>query len=130
MQAGDTFLLASGRVPTLHLWVILWGPAGPADAYLAVMLTTLRPYSDKACTLTAGDHPFIRHDTAVAYREVQRFTEEKLQHLIGNGTAKPRQPLDRAILERIRAGFFTSAYTPYALVSIAEGEFGAVRPAK
>lgn len=117
-------------MPTPHLWAILWGPAGPADAYLAVFLTTLRPHSDKACVLQAGDHPFIRHDTAVAYRDVQRFTDEKLRHLITNGTAKPRQPLGPAILERLRAGFFASAHTPNAMVAIAEAEFGAIRPAE
>lgn len=116
-------------MPTPHLWVILWGPAGPADAFLAVFLTTLRPHSDRACVLRAGDHPFIRHDTAAAYREVRRFTAEKLRGYVVDGTAKPRQPVDAAILERLRAGFFASAHTPNAMVVIARTEFGAVRPA-
>jgi hypothetical protein len=128
VRAGDTFLLSGGRVPTPHLWVILWGPAGAADAFLAVFLTTLRPHSDRSCILAAGDHPFVRHDTAVAYRDVQRFTEERLQQLIADGLAKPRQRVDEAILERLRAGFFASAHTPNAMVAIAQAEFGAVRP--
>lgn len=49
---GDTFLLTGGPVLTPHLWVILWGPAGPAGAYLAVMLTSLRPYSDVLASST------------------------------------------------------------------------------
>lgn len=124
-RAGDTFLLTGGNVPSPHLWVILWGPAGPADAYLAVFLTTLRSYSDKTCILAAGDHPFIRHDTAVSYRAVERFTAEKLRDLAARGLAKPRQPVDAAVLERMQAGFFTSAHTPNAMKSIARAEFGA-----
>lgn len=80
--------------------------------------------------LNAGDHPFVRHETAVAYRDVQRFTEEKLRHLVADGTAKPRQPVDAAILERLPGGFFASAHTPNAMVVIAETEFRAVRPAE
>lgn len=128
MKPGETFLLSIGRVPTPHLWVILWGPAGPAKAYLAVFLTTLRPHSDRSCILSAGDHPFLHHDTAVAYRDIQRFTEERLADLIADGTAKPRQPADDAILERLRAGFFTSAHTPNAMTEMARREFGAASP--
>ena len=130
MQAGDTFLLTGGRIPTPHLWVILWGPAGAAHAYLAVFLTTLRAHSDKTCVLAAGDHPFVRHPTAVAYRDVQRFTKERLEELIANGTAKPRQAVEPAVLERLRAGFFASAHTPNAMVTIAQAEFGAVPPSR
>lgn len=127
MRAGDTFLLTGGRVPTPHLWVILWGPAGAANACLAVFLTTLRPHSDKTLILAAGDHPFIRHPTAVSYRDVQRFTEERLSELVAHGTAKPRQPMDPAVLELLRAGFFASAHTPNAMVAMAVTEFGAIR---
>jgi hypothetical protein len=129
VEAGGTFLLTGGRVPTPHLWVVLWSPAGAANAYLAVFLTTLRPHSDKTCVLTAGEHAFIRHDTAIAYRDVQRFTDEKLTELVENGTAKLRQPVAPAVLERLRAGFFASAHTPNAMLAMAQAEFGAVRPA-
>jgi hypothetical protein len=128
VRAGDTFLLTGGRVPSPHLWVVLWGPAGRASAYLATFLTTLRSHSDTTCVLTAGEHPFIRHETTVSYRNVQRFTDERLAQLVAEGTAKPRAPVDAAILERIRAGFFRSAHTPNAIVEMAVTEFGAVRP--
>lgn len=110
--------------------MILWGPAGAAHAYLAVFLTTLRPHSDKTCILAAGDYPFVRHPTGVAYRDVQRFTQERLEELVANGTAKPRHAVDPAVLERLRAGFFASAHTPNAMVTIAQTEFGAVPPAR
>jgi hypothetical protein len=125
---GDTFLLTGGHIPAPHLWAILWGPTGPAGAYMAVHLTTLRSYSDRSCILDTGDHPFVRHPTSVAYRDVLRWTDARLAQLIADGIAKPRHPLDPAVLERIRAGFFASAHTPHALVHMAVNEFGAIRP--
>jgi hypothetical protein len=127
-QAGDTFLLTGGHVPTPHLWAILWGPAGPAGAYLAVHFTTLRPYSDRSCILDQGDHPFVRHPTSVAYRDVLRWTDERLTQLIADGIARPRQPLAPAVLERIRGSFFASPRTPHAFVQMAVSEFGAIPP--
>ena len=126
--SGDTFLLTGGRVPTPHLWVILWGPAGDAGAYLAVMLTSLRSYSDRTCILDVGDHPFIRHPTSVSYRDVVRLTGERLSELAAAGTARPRQPVSGAVLERMRAGFFASAHTQHAYREMAEAHFGAVGP--
>lgn len=126
--SGDTLLLTGGGVQPPHLWVILWGPAGPADAYLAVMLTSLRSHSDRTCILDVGDHPFIRHPTSVSYREVMRVTRERLSELAANGTARPRRPVTGAVLERVRAGFFASAHTQHAYVEMAEAQFGAVRP--
>ena len=122
---GDTFLLTRGTGTTPHLWVLLWGPAGAARAFLAVYLTTLRSHSDRTCILAAGEHPFIHHDTAVAYGEVQRWPEDRLQQLITEGVAKPRQPVSAALLDRLRAGFFASPRTPHAMVEMARKEFGA-----
>jgi hypothetical protein len=126
--AGDTFLLTRGTGTTPHLWVVLWGPAGAARALLSVYLTTLRPHSDRTCILVPGDHPFIQHDTAVAYGEVQRWTDERLEQLIADGIAKPRQPVAPALLERLRAGFFASARTPHAMIGIARSEFRVTAP--
>jgi len=128
VQPGDTFLLLGGPVPTPHLWVILWGPAGPAEAYLAVMLTTLRAHSDRTCVLQPGDHPFIQHDTVVSYRDVLRLTGEKLAERSAEGKAKPRDPVDAGVLERIRAGFFASSRTQHAWIEMAVTQFGARPP--
>ena len=126
--AGDTFLLTRGTGTTPHLWVLLWGPAGAARAFLAVYLTTLRGHSDRSCILAQGEHPFVHHDTSVAYGETARWTEERLLELIREGVARPRQPVSAAVLERMRAGFFASQRTPHAMVAMAVTEFGATPP--
>ena len=125
--AGDTLLFPGGDVASPHLWVILWGPCGPADAVLMVMLTTLRPHSDRSCILIPGDHPFVRHDTAVAYGNVRRYTAAALDAVIADGTAKRRAPLTAEVLARLRAGFFASTRTPHAMIEMAVRDFGAER---
>lgn len=127
-RAGDTFLLTRGTGEVPHLWVILWGPAGAAQAFLAVYLTTLRVHSDRSCILAPGEHPFIQHDTAVAYGTVQRWTDERLAELAAAGIAKPRAPVSANLLERLRAGFFVSPRTPHAIRRMAVEVFGASDP--
>lgn len=127
-EPGDAFILTGGAVPAPHLWVILWGPAGGADAYLSVMLTTLRAHSDQTCILRPGDHPFVRHDTSVSYANAQRWTDERLEMLLDDGTARPRQPVSGEVLARMRAGFFASPRTPNAFREMAQAEFGAMAP--
>jgi hypothetical protein len=92
------------------------------------MLTSLRAFSERTCILDAGDHPFIRHPTAVAYRDVMRLTGERLTQLTADGIARPRQPVDAAVLDRIRTGFFASPHLPNTFVEMAVADFGAVRP--
>ncbi|MFL5384357.1 MAG: hypothetical protein ACJ8GN_17690 [Longimicrobiaceae bacterium] len=85
--AGDTFYLTQATGSTPHLWVLLWGPAGAADAFISVFLTTRRPYSDPACILAPGDHPFIRHETAVRYNSPVRWTAAALNELLARARA-------------------------------------------
>lgn len=128
-RAGVTFLLTRGTGEVPHLWVILWRPAGGANALLAVYLSTLRAHSDRSCVLARGEHPFIQHDTAVVYGAVQRWTVEKLDELVAGGIARPRLPVSDAVLGRLRDGFFASPRTPHAFRQMAVDTFGADDPA-
>jgi molybdopterin-guanine dinucleotide biosynthesis protein A len=125
-EAGDTFILTHQQTRgTPHLWVLLWGPTGTADAFLAVYLTTLRQHSDRTCILVPGDHPFIRRETAVAYNETIRITAERLTRAFQNGNASTRQPVSAAVLEAIRKGFFVSEGTPHDFKDMARQQFDA-----
>jgi hypothetical protein len=124
-KAGDTFYLTHATGSTPHLWVLLWGPQGAADAFIGVFLTTRRPYSDSACVLYAGDHPFIRHETAVRYNSPVRWTEAALNEIIALGQGHLREAVTSDVLERLRRGFFVSARTPHAFVEMARRDYGA-----
>jgi hypothetical protein len=125
-EAGDTFILTLQQTRgTPHLWVLLWGPAGAADAFLAVYLTTLRRHSDRTCILVPGDHPFITRETSVAYNETIRITADRLDRALQNGSASAREPVSASVLEALRRGFFASEGTPHDLKDMALQQFGA-----
>jgi hypothetical protein len=122
---GDTFILTRATGSTPHLWVVLWGPAGAADAYLIVSLSTLRGYSDRTVVIRPGEHPFVQHDTCAVYADARRTTAEKLQQALRVREAISREPVDPALLDRLRGGLLHSPYTPDAILSMAVEEFGA-----
>ena len=107
------------------LWVLLWGLAGPADTFLAVHLSTWREGRDRACLIHAGEHPFVQHETFVVYNNTERFTAAVLRDAIATRRAIPRAPVWPQLLERLRTGFFASAFTPHAMIEFARQEFRA-----
>lgn len=125
---GDTFILKRGTGSTPHLWVVLWGPAGAADAYLIVHLTTARPHTDQTVVMKAGEHPFIQHDTCAVYSDARRTTAEKLNIAWHDRTLVPKAAATPELLEKLRGGLFLSPRTPHAMVRMAIEEFGAVAP--
>lgn len=125
---GDTFLLTGGRVASPHLWVVLWGPAGDDNSFLTVMLTTDRGYTDQTCILDVGDHPFIRHRTSVDYKVCSEWRAAAIDEYVRTGVAKPRDRMDPAVLERIRAGFFKAGRLPNTFMRLALEEYGVEPP--
>jgi hypothetical protein len=128
IKPGDTFILKRGTGSTPHLWVVLWGPAGAAEAYLIVHLTTLRPHTDQTVVMRAGEHPFIQHDTCAVYSDARRTTAEKLNAARQDRLLVPKAGATPELLEKLREGLFRSPRTPHALVQMAVEEFGAVAP--
>jgi hypothetical protein len=92
------------------------------------MLTTDRGYTDQTCILNVGDHPFIRHATSVDYRVCSQWRAARIQEYVATGIAKPRAPMDAAVLERIRAGFFKAGRLPNTFMRVALEEFGVKPP--
>lgn len=95
------------------------------SAFLAAYFTTLRSHSDRTCVITPGEHPFVQHDTCVAYSETRRITAERLRVLVRSRQAIAKEPVSPELLRRIREGLFASQHTPHAIVTMAREEFGA-----
>jgi hypothetical protein len=128
-RAGSTFILTRATGTSPHLWVVLWGPAGPADAYLIVHLASRKPHSDATVVLRAGEHPFIQHETCAVFSDARRTTAEKLGQAAVSRQLHPRADASPEMLEKLRAALFLSARTPHAIRDLAVREFGAVPPA-
>jgi hypothetical protein len=123
--AGDSFILRGGGQRSPHLWVLLWGPQGTANAFIAVSFTTLEAHKDQTCIIRPGEHPFVQHDTCVMYSDTRRITQERLETAFASRHALLQAPVSPELLERLRAGLFTSPYCPHHFHRLVREAFGA-----
>ena len=115
-ETGSTLLIPSGPSGA-HLFVIVFGPQvlqdyGPSAQFVSVSVTTLRAdiHHDPSCMLKPGDHPFIKHDSYVSYRDARIDTGDDLKRRVEDGVFQPHQPLDSQILARIVFGVCQSKF--------------------
>lgn len=116
MKPGDTFvLILPNKIP--HLWIVISDPT-PSNKVVIVNLTTKDLSSDNTCIIQHGDHPFIRHESVVAYHYarlicVDKLTEWKIKHYI-----KSWPSVKQLLLRKIQQGAVDSEYTPQKVQTI------------
>jgi hypothetical protein len=110
LNRGDTFLTGDEQDDTLHLWIVLTSPS--EGEVVTVSVTTKRRRSECLVELHAGDHPFIIHDSVVAYSYARIRTVEEIELADASGAAKLREPVSRDLLERVCNGLLDSEFTP------------------
>jgi hypothetical protein len=104
-----TLLILSG--PVEHLHIVLNDPVHyPEAGYDGCLLVNIssmkshRPY-DASCILEAGEHPFIKQQSFVVYKEAVIKNSEDLSTFVETGEFSTRDPVSEAIFERVMAGF-------------------------
>lgn len=103
MEAGSTFCLAEVHTEIDdHLWVVLSEPEQNPESVLLVSITTLRPHKDQACLIHRGEHPWVTHDSCVAYDFARTVTLKQLNALKDSGRIVLRERLSELLLTRIR----------------------------
>jgi hypothetical protein len=109
-KAGDAYLLKTAGEFKHHLWVLL---ALSADHKRVIMvnLTTQRSYSDATIVLKAGDHPFVKHETAVNYSDAIEVGVDRLATAVRTGEAIQQPVLTPEILKKIQSGLIHSPRT-------------------
>ena len=99
MDCGDTFLMpAPGGVATPHLWIVVTQPDPQTHLCVIVSVTTLRNSKDQTIILRPGDHPFIRHDSAIFYGDAMIVDARRLDAEIAAGFALRRETCSQATL--------------------------------
>lgn len=116
-KRGDCFLIPSGGKN--HLFTIVLGPAtfegyGPNEQVVLVSVTTVKPEfpHDTACILSAGDHPFITHDSYVLYRKPEVYTVQEVDKMIQTMGWQPRDACSPEMFEKVVEGMRTSKMLP------------------
>jgi hypothetical protein len=97
-----------------HFWFILSDP-DERGMVVAVMLRSVKRYTDPTLVLHAGDHPFVRHDSSVHYSTARQIGLGALRRALEGGQAHLRDDCSPALLERIRGGLIESPFTVHAI---------------
>lgn len=84
-----------------HLWIVVAITLDPEAVIFNV--TTRRADSDLTCILQPSDHPFIKHESVIAYRRGQLITDAIFERLQRSGCIiQPSASIE--VVKRIRDG--------------------------
>lgn len=107
---GFTFLSRHPSYSTEHLFIIISEIID--KKVLCINVTTQKNCSDNTCILRKGDHPFIRHDSTINYKDAFDPEVKLLEKAIAENTIKPHDAISKALLKRIQKGALTSPSFP------------------
>jgi hypothetical protein len=106
-----------------HLFVLLTDPFGPAEQVLMACICTLVEGADDSCTLTYGDHDFIKHDSYVAYGFCRIEPAKALINGVAKGIFVEKGPISESVYKKIMSGIKKSPFTkPFVLDFLEESE--------
>lgn len=118
-EPGACLLVPSGPGELKHLFAVAVGPEqfdghGVRPHVIMVSVTSIKPDfpHDPACVIRAGEHPFIRHDSFVYYREPRVEPVAHVQNMVDSASWMSQAPCSAELLERIRAGLLNSTRVP------------------
>jgi hypothetical protein len=123
LEPGSTFLVPSGPQGK-HLFFLVLGPLilpeyGKSPHVVSVGASTIHQWGhyDPACVLQVGDHPFISHQSYIAYRYARIDPASHIEKMIG-GTWPERERCSQELLDRIIHGVTISKFAPRDLKEI------------
>jgi len=123
IRAGRSLLIYPRPDAKPHLWFVLTDPQGTPGRIVAVMVQSAKVHTDRTVMLMPGEHPFIRHETAVSFGTATFFTVEKLTSSFKKGTCHLRADMTDRLLQKVRAGLLASARTPNAIREFCDSRF-------
>jgi hypothetical protein len=107
LTVGDTFLNQNPGSPE-HLWIVV--AVTPTCDAVIFNVSTLRNDSDQSCVLKAGEHPFVKHDSAIAYNRGQLLPRQAFESLQRIGWT-PHVKASVEVVKRVREGALKSRFT-------------------
>jgi len=110
LDCGDTFLTGDDDEGNFHLWVIIT-PVIEGEV-VTVCLVTAHRKSERLVVLNQGDHPFVQHESVIAYYFSKIRMVSDIEELLIKGIARKREPVTPDLLRRIQAGLIDSDFTP------------------
>ncbi|MBW7995172.1 MAG: hypothetical protein FVQ81_01110 [Candidatus Glassbacteria bacterium] len=101
ISVKDTFLSRRPPNTTKHLYIVI---SEIDDKVLIVGVTSHKPGKDGSCVLVSGDHPFIKHDSVISYKDAFETEKNHLATALSSGAINQRAAIADEVLEKILAG--------------------------
>lgn len=116
VRAGRSLRIRDARMGT-HLWFVLTDPDPATRQVVIVMLVSERAHTDRTVRLDVGDHPFIRHASAVDFGTARYAPVSKLEAALAKNVASLDADMSDSLLTRLRQGLLRSSHTPNDIVN-------------
>lgn len=114
-QEKNTILSIAGKIDHLHIICTnqFFHKDTGAASVLAVNISSLTDDDncDKTCVLHAGDHPFIRHDSYVRYKDAVVMRVDRILEKVEDGEITVLSNVSEEVFLHVLSGFERSAQT-------------------
>lgn len=111
----------AGNRAGAHLMICM-GIDGKKDTAIIVPVVSRHDLSDTSCILFVGDHPFIKHDSCVAYDFARLVSLSEINSKIEKGHIRLREAVSAEVLKRVQVGFVLSDETAPWIYEAAYGD--------
>ena len=108
----NTLLVPIPSEDCKHLFIVLTNPEGEPPIVVMVNITTRKPTSDSTVVLTQGDHPFVHHESIIAFEHGDFFPVSRLENGLNNGKLKKYSDISDNLFSVIKQGLLASPRTP------------------
>jgi len=105
-----------------HLWVAITAPTGPEDSCLCANITDRKSFDDDSCILQAGEHPFLRFESVVAYSKAKVYPLGRLKS--HPQVVEEFDPFRDELVKRIQLGGKSSDFISPSNRRLIEAELG------
>ncbi len=122
--AQNTILVPIPSEMCQHLFIVLTNPEGKPPVVIMVNITTRRPTSDCTVVLTPGEHPFVRHESVIAFEHGDFFPVSKLENGLATGQLRKYSNINDNLFGMIKRGLLTSPRTPQKIKNYCSKQFG------
>lgn len=106
-----TLLIPSGPAhdpERKHLHIVLTDPVDGQVQVVSVSSIPPNNLYDSSCTLFAGEHPFVKHDSWVVYRFARLVEAQLLERKVADGEFIAKPVLDTKVYQFIVDGLLES----------------------
>jgi hypothetical protein len=110
LECRDTFLTGDGDEDGFHLWIVITPPS--EGEVVTVCVVTAHRRSERLVVLDDGDHPFIGHESVIAYAHSKIRAVADIEAAFSSRVAKKREPISLELLRKIQSGLADSDFTP------------------